>query len=95
MMKPKYKVGDKVRVASHLVSDTLYPRYEFPAAGNRFVGFNTVMEKYKGKIVTIKYLENYGYRITEDSQNWVWCDAFFEDAFDIDIDALNEILLGE
>jgi len=94
-MEPKYKVGDKVRVANHLTSGMLYPRYEFHAARNQSLGFNTVMEGYKGKIVTIGCVNDYGYSIIEDGQTWTWCDVFFEDVFDIDIDALNEILLGE
>lgn len=94
-MGPKYKVGDKVRVANHLVAGFHYSRDEFPAAINKGISFNRLMEEYKGKIVTIEYVFDYGYSIIEDHHSWVWCDAFFEDIFDIDIDALNEILLGE
>lgn len=64
----KYKVGDKVRVRKDLVTDEQY--------GCCF--FKDKMEKFKGRIVTINYIEPDGcYQIENDSKNWHWTDEMF------------------
>ena len=64
----KYKAGDKVRVRKDLEA---YEEY-----GN--INFTDSMEKYKGKIVTIKATNSNSYFIKEDNGNYHWADEMLE-----------------
>ena len=64
----KYKAGDKVRVRKDLKINLSYGDDVF-AEG---------MEKFKGKPVTIDYIEREKYCIQEDNNNWAWTDEMFE-----------------
>ena len=66
----KFKVGDKVRVRKDLVLNHTY--------GNYF--FVSIMEKFKGKIVTIISVCNNRYEIEEDNKRCYWTDEMFEPA---------------
>ena len=57
----KYKIGDKVIVREDLVDDQWY--------GD--VAFVPSMNSFKGKIVTIYDIIDIGYRIKEDSKNYL------------------------
>jgi hypothetical protein len=68
----KYKVGDKVRVRSDLVVNKTY--------GDNNVYFRSGMTYYEGRMVTISEVEDYFYKIKEDSPyNWSWVDEMLED----------------
>lgn len=64
----KFKVGDKVRVRGDLVLNHTY--------GNYF--FVSIMEKFKGKIVTIISVCNNRYEIEEDNKRYYWTDEMLE-----------------
>ena len=65
----KYKVGDKVKVREDLEIGKVY-------CGQTFV---VQMKQYKGQIVTIKVVNNDGYYIEEDGQDWYWTDEMLEE----------------
>lgn len=64
----KYKVGDKVRVKNGLKGDNYYG----------YTRFDCDMEKYCGKLLTIRELSPYGesYRVLEN--HWWWTDKMFD-----------------
>lgn len=62
----KYKIGDRVKVREDLVVDEFY-------GGSCFI---SDMDKFKGKIVTIKLKHNKEYRIEE--MGYFWTDEMFE-----------------
>lgn len=64
----KFKVGDRVKVRKDLVNGKVYGKYIFI----------NKMEKYKGKIVTIKAIFTNFYEIEEDRGAWYWTDEMFE-----------------
>lgn len=66
-----YKIGDRVRVRSHITETSGTP------------GFVDAMDKYRGEPVTIvsTYLNPNAmqrYFIHEDGRTYTWCDEFFE-----------------
>ena len=63
----KYKIGDKVRVREDLIE---FERY-------KEVLFVPSMSSFKGKIVTIYYITDIGYKIKEDSKRYYWTDDMF------------------
>lgn len=65
----KYKVGDKVKVRENLKIGKVY-------CGETFV---VQMKQYEGQIVTIKVVDDDGYYVEEDNQNWYWTDEMLED----------------
>ena len=65
----KYKVGDKVKVRENLKTGKTY--------GEMF--FSEQMKEHRGQIVTIKVVNDEGYHIEEDKQNWYWSDEMLED----------------
>ena len=65
----KYNVGDKVIIREDLVDDQWY--------GD--VAFVPSMNSFKGKIVTIYDIIDIGYRIKEDSKNYLWTDEMFSE----------------
>ena len=69
----KYDVGDKVKVREDLIVRDRYRMFD-----SKFT--NSVvrdMLKFKGKIVTIKSVDDQ-YRIKEDCGDWGWTDEMFE-----------------
>ena len=65
----KYKVGDKVKVRSDLVEDSVY-------------GDNDVvseMLKFLGNIMTIKQVDEQCYYLEEDDERWCWTDEMLEE----------------
>ncbi len=64
----KFKVGDRVKVRKDLVNGKVYGKDIFI----------NKMEKYKGKIVTIKAIFTNFYEIEEDRGAWYWTDEMFE-----------------
>lgn len=64
----KFKVGDKVRVRKDLEAYEEYGNFDFSES----------MEKYKGKIVTIKAINSDSYFIGEDNGDYYWTDEMFE-----------------
>lgn len=66
----KFKVGDKVRVRKDLVANETYGAYIFVS----------IMEKFKGKIVTIIGICNNHYVIDEDNKRCYWTDEMLEPA---------------
>ena len=65
----KYKVGDKVKVRENLKTGKTYGK----------IFFYEQMKEYRGQIVTIKVVNDDGYHIEEDKQNWYWSDEMLED----------------
>jgi hypothetical protein len=65
----KYKVGDKVRVRRDLEIGEFY--------GNHWY-FNSDMEKYKGKEMTVYRVHSEMYDMEEDNQRWGWVDEMLE-----------------
>ena len=63
----KYKVGDKVRVREDLIEFEHYKEVLFVPS----------MSSFKGKIVTIYYTTDIGYKIKEDSKRYYWTDDMF------------------
>ena len=63
----KYKVGDKVRVRKDLIEFEHYKEVLFVPS----------MSSFKGKIVTIYYTTDIGYKIKEDSKRYYWTDDMF------------------
>ena len=70
----KYKIGDKVKVREDLVVSEVYGKQRFVFK----------MEKFKGKIVTIRDYVGEFYLIEEDDDNWYWSDEMFKDVSDMD-----------
>lgn len=71
----KFKVGDKVRIKNNLKQGHEYSIYV--AKG---------MEKYAGKIMTIRKIEGEKYKMEEDrkeyfNDGWYWTKEMFEDQF--------------
>lgn len=64
----KYKVGDKVKIRSDLVSDKYYGTNDFVEP----------MKKYLGEVATIISVGNYDYSIDIDDDSWYWTDEMFE-----------------
>lgn len=73
--KAKYKTGDRVRVRADLISNRRYSM----ANGASDVAVPEMLAL-GGKIVTIKEVSKYGYRIKEDGhmQPYRWTDEMFE-----------------
>jgi hypothetical protein len=67
----KYKVGDKVKIREDLVADEEYGEIDYISD----------MDKWKGKIVTISFVDNDNncYGIAEDTERWTWSAGMFED----------------
>lgn len=69
----KYKVGQKVKVKEDI---------EVCSRSSHDIFFTYGMEKYKGKIVTIKettlFKDEFQYYIAEDSKEWLWDEEWFE-----------------
>ena len=63
----KYKIGDKVRVREDLIEFEHYKEVLFVPS----------MSSFKGKIVTIYYTTDIGYKIKEDSKRYYWTDDMF------------------
>ena len=88
----KYKVGDKVKVKN---CDDLKNEYELDCFG--FINtprcaFNHGMEKYCGKVVTIKETYSFGYKINEDNGRWTWTDEMFANNYIDLLDAYRYLL---
>ena len=68
----KYKVGDKVRIRRDLEVEERY--------GDN--SFTTIMEQFKGKLVTIIdvvcVIDKTFYNIKEDNMNFFWTDEMIE-----------------
>lgn len=64
----KFKVGDRVKIREDLMTGKTYGK-------ESFVDF---MEKYRGKMVTIKAVFAHYYEIEEDIENWSWTDEMFD-----------------
>jgi hypothetical protein len=65
----KYKVGDKVRVRNDLVDQKFYGE----------INYVSDMDEWKGKVVTISFVDDDYYEIEEDKQIWYWSAEMFED----------------
>ena len=63
----KFKVGDKVRVRENLIVGGVY-------GTNTFVKY---MEKYKGRILTISFIDSRGYELEE--ADYYWTDEMLEE----------------
>ena len=63
----KYKIGDKVIVREDLIEFEHYKEVLFVPS----------MSSFKGKIVTIYYTTDIGYKIKEDSKRYYWTDDMF------------------
>ena len=82
-----YEAGDVVRVRDDLVpyesvhdfSDRIYYRMQGRHSG---VIANKEMSKLCGKYVTITYVVNDSYRISEDNGNWIWTDEMFSGLYE-------------
>ncbi len=71
----KYKVGDKVKVVEFKQLEKKFvTRREFSNGRT----FTPSMQKFCGKVVTIKFVESSCYVIHEDGGNWFWDDNMFE-----------------
>lgn len=64
----KYKVGDRVRIRTDLIINTLYSEYYFVKE----------MDRYKGKVANIIGVDLYYYRIDIDNGKYVWTDDMLE-----------------
>ena len=64
----KYKVGDRVRIRTDLITNTLYSEYYFVKE----------MDRYKGKVANIICVDLYYYRIDIDNGKYVWTDDMLE-----------------
>ena len=77
----KYKVGDKVRVKNYNDLKNEYELDRFGFINTPRCDFNHDMEKYCGKVVTIKETCNLGYKIKEDKGRWIWVDEMFTNSY--------------
>ena len=68
-----YKVGEKVRVIETLQGGETYQN---ETGGDDCA--TSRMERFRGRIVTICKVYNYGYRIKEDEGEWNWTDGMFK-----------------
>lgn len=80
-----YKLGDKVKIRSDLISmynsDPSRKYYGICKNGektNMCIVLNKQKIKYSGMIVTIDRVMNGFYKIKEDDRNWYWTDEMFE-----------------
>lgn len=66
----KFKVGDKVRVRTDLEAGQCYGNY----------GFVSDMAYYRGRVVTIRYSDDYeeSYQLAEDEDAYCWTDEMLE-----------------
>ena len=76
----KYKVGDRVRIRTDLIANTLYSEYYFVKE----------MDRYKGKVANIIGVDLYYYRIDIDNGKYVWTDDMLEDLTKNDLINKNE-----
>lgn len=66
----KYKIGDRVRIVNHRTS-------RMNQSGK--------MDKYLGKIMTIKRVCSFSYAMVEDNSKFFWLDEMIEGLVDEDI----------
>lgn len=68
-----FKVWEKVRVIGNLTAGETY----FNEDGSDDCATRG-MERFRNKVVTIKDINSYGYRILEDDGEWNWTDGMFK-----------------
>ena len=81
-----FKPGDKVRIKKDIKGGSII----------NGCNFNSIMEKYKDKVLTIDSIVESGrrYFITEDNRDWYWDDGFFDQAKTTIFDENNVLLLA-